>query len=229
MPNVLAHINAAHAILYAPSPDEVLGNVLPDFRGMYLDSTKDRVDVEIDSLSVALDRGIQLHKRIDRIFNLQSETLEMTTSLTKDFMKAGIKPQAARMGAHMLADVMPDGALLRDSQTVEEYQILREYVLDEETALHDGYFPPEFTEYVCKFFDRDVVKSYRDPERLAAIVQHRLENRARKPKDKRTRTIPLAQIPALAEVIDLRTNRIHHLGTAALTRTIEIAEASYDF
>ena len=225
MPNVLAHNFAAHSIIYDPSPNVALGNVLPDFRGMYRDYKKE--EVEIEGLSLDLDRGVQLHRRIDRAFNLQPETLEMTTSLTDYLAEAGIKPQAARLAAHMLADVMPDAALMRDHQALEDYRVLEEYVLYEKTALQDGYFPPEFTKMVCDYFEKDKPRLYRDPDKLAAIVQHRLGKRARKPKDKRTRTINPTQIPAMAEVIDAQAERIYRLGTAALTSAIEQIQPEY--
>lgn len=137
----------------------------------------------------------------------------------------GISGRAAKIGAEFLGDVMLDGALLDEYEARTDYETLAGYVLDEETLLHRGAYPKKFTEMVCGYFERGIPWRYRDPQTLAKITQRRLEFRSLHRATGPDRRIDERQIPKVAEVIDMQTDRVRRLGLAALERTIEVLQS----
>jgi acyl carrier protein phosphodiesterase len=208
------------------TPNLALGSVLPDFAGMYRDYEGERV--EIKGFSPTVDLGIYLHRRADRIFDDQSEKPKITTDLAAHLAAAGIKPGAARLSAHLLADIMLDGELAEQHEPRAAFDTLTEYVLDGETELHTGKFPPEFTRFVEGYFEENVPQYYGDPEKLARITLRRLAKRAKTATAREKNTIGRDQLPVVAEVIDIHSDRVRRLGLTALTRTIRLLETSMD-
>lgn len=218
MPSIVAHNHVAQSVNYAPHPDVLLGSVLPDFAGMYRDYHGK--NVQIRGLSRNLDRGINLHLRTDRLYDSQLEKPLITTELTSELESEGLKPRAARLGAHLLADIMLDGGLLGRLEARVDFQTLAEYVLEEETMLHTKKFPEKFKEMTQGYFERDIPWKYRDPHTLAKIAKRQLDFRAARSSGVSS-MIELNQLPVVAEVIERNTDTVRLLGLAALDRTIE--------
>ncbi|MBI2008972.1 hypothetical protein HYS84_01000 [Candidatus Saccharibacteria bacterium] len=226
MPNVLAHNYVTDVVMRTATPNLALGSVLPDFAGMYRDYEGERVDIR--RISPTLDLGIYLHRRTDQVFDAQPEKLKITTGLADHLSAAGISRRTARLSAHLLADMMLDGALAEQSEPLTAFETLAEYVLDEESALHEGKFPHGFTRFIEDYFDRSVLANYSDPEKLAQITQRRLAKRAGVDPARAKNTINYEQLPTLVEVIDIHADRVRRLGLTALTRTIRLLEHSMD-
>lgn len=227
MPNVLAHNFVTHEVMAVVTPNLALGSVLPDFVGMYRDYEGGSINLKKFKRRT-LGLGIYLHYRTDEVFDAQPEKPKVTTDLTAHLAAVGIKPDAARLSAHLLADLMLDGALAEQPEPRASFSVLADYILDGETRLHTRKFPAEFTKFVEDYFEKSQPKNYSDPEKLALITQDRLNHRARTYKARVENTIERAQLPTLAEVIDIQGDRIRRLGTAALTRTIHTLESQLD-
>ncbi|MEX0881711.1 MAG: hypothetical protein WDZ34_02465 [Candidatus Saccharimonadales bacterium] len=227
MPNVLAHNYVAHRVMRVATPNLALGSVLPDFAGMYRDYQGKRVDLRLFREGM-LGWGIHLHRRTDEVFDAQPEKTRATADLAAHLRAYGIKPGAARLSAHLLADIMLDGALIDQHEPRGAFAALTEYILDGETELHSGKFTPDFTQFVEGYFEESVPTYYSEPEKLARITARRLAKRARTAKARADRTIGRDQLPALTEVIDIQADRVRRLGLSALTRTILILEQQTD-
>lgn len=218
MPNIVAHNHVANLVLRGPLPDEALGSVLPDFAGMYRDYHGERVGIR--GINRQLDRGISFHYKTDRLFDAQLEKSLMTTGLTMELLSGDINPRAARLGAHLLADIMLDGILLERHEARRDYEDLAECVCEEETALHRKKFPPKFVDMVSGYFEKGIPERYSNPQMLSRIIKRRLDFRAARSSGADS-MIGANQLPAVAEVIEANMETIRALGTVAIDRTVE--------
>jgi hypothetical protein len=171
---------------------------------------------------MALDIGVDFHVQTDITYDRQPEKHRISAPLAVHLAQVGLKPSAARLGAAFLADIIVDGALVRQDEPCRAFIALAEHVVGGDSALTIySSIPPDFAEYVMEYFRRGLPTRYSEPEALAAMLQDRLYRRAKTEWAQEHNTFETSQIANVAEVIDLQADRIGPLGEAALKRTIE--------
>jgi hypothetical protein len=202
--NVLGHSHVALSV-GVDTPDYVLGAVLPDLASMA------RVRLDRSRLAGALADGVRCHVAADAAFHTAPEFVLGSSAIRDDLRARGVAPGPARAIGHVGWELLLDGTLL-GSPARAAYALALDVAGGVRTAVRE----PDQQRWARLMTHRGRLPDlpYDDPRWVAERLVSILEPRPRL-------SVPVDQVPIVAEVLARRAEGIVAEAPAVLSATVE--------
>jgi hypothetical protein len=173
--NFVAHMVVAHRVADAPSTALLLGAAAPDLARMA------RLPVATAG-SADLLAGVATHHRTDAVFHELSWFRDHNRRLVRDLAERGVRRGPARGAAHVLIELLLDGALLADPGHGETFA--RPWGAmsgpdDDALAVVDPAHHDRWADFLDQLTTRLDPTAYGDPSYAAARTANALSRRPR--------------------------------------------------